>query len=43
MKKLKDINVNQHSMIEEKILTRRLEIVNHTEHFMFIHIESNAI
>jgi len=33
LKKLSYVNVKQHSMIEQKIRTRNLEIVNHREHF----------
>jgi len=36
--KLKYVNVKQHSMIEQKITKRNLEIVNHREHFNVLHV-----
>jgi len=38
LKKLRDINVKQHSMIEQKITKRNLEIVKHREHFDVLHV-----
>jgi len=38
LKKLRYINVEQHLMIEQKIIKRNLELVNHREHFDVINI-----
>jgi len=38
MKKLKYINVKQHSMIEQKITKRNLECLKHREHFGVLHV-----
>jgi len=32
------VNVKQHSMIEQKIRTRNLEVENHIKHFDFIRV-----
>jgi len=42
LKKLRYLNVKQHSMIEQKVTKQHLEIVNHREHFDVLHVHPSV-